>query len=279
MSSEAVWFGLTTDEDVKAAKAAKAAKANLERPQGERRSISDTTFETMLKRAGLDARQDELEEMALASGFSEVFPHLLQQERSRKGMRVSGKETTFGAEVNGSIVQVMSQMNKTASLATEIKDRADVTYEPLGPAQLATLRVANMEYDRYLDTDPKFLEVATSFPADMKAAGLNQITKKEESDPAPGGVGVIHCQRGPGTGTGEGSQNEFAFEVQRIMRHLMGTFLPKGADLVALYEELGMDTSDDVNWSEGTCVPGMKAQAPPARPHQHMGKQTTDMPV
>lgn len=31
------------------------------------------------------------------------------------------------------------------------------------------------------------------------------------------------------------------------MRHLMGDFLPKGAELVTLYEELELDTSGDMD--------------------------------
>lgn len=114
----------------------------------------------------------------------------------------------------------------------------------------------------------------------MTLSGLNQIVKEEEDQIRHQEALASPIANGDlGTGTGEGSQDEVAFNIQRMMRHLMGTFLPKGTDLVALYEELGIDTSDDGNWSEGTRVPGMKAHAPPARPHQLMGKQTTDGPV
>lgn len=75
-------------------------------------------------------------------------------------------------------------MNKSANLAVEIKKRVDVTYEPLAPVQLAKLRawllkIANVEYDKYLETDPEFLEEGTS-SLDAKAVGLNQIAKEEE---------------------------------------------------------------------------------------------------
>ncbi|RSL89885.1 hypothetical protein CEP51_000958 [Fusarium floridanum] len=50
----------------------------------------------------------------------------------------------------------------------------------------------------------------------------------------------------------------------------MSTFLPKGTELVTLYEELGIVTSGDVNWSEGAHVPSMKARAAAVRPHQLM---------
>ncbi|UPL03688.1 hypothetical protein LCI18_014622 [Fusarium solani-melongenae] len=102
--------------------------------------------------------------------------------------------------------------------------------------------------------------------------GLNQIAREEENQIRhQEALGSSIAKWDLGAGTAEGSKDEVAFEIQRMKGHLMGTFLPKGTDIVDLYEELGIDTSNDVNRSEGTRVPSMKAHAPPARPHQLMG--------
>ncbi|KAL6364713.1 hypothetical protein LRP88_00685 [Fusarium phalaenopsidis] len=143
----AEWFGLITDGEVI------AVKANIDLSASVRFSLDDTTFEATLQSAGFDSRQDQLDEMVTASDFFKVFPQLYRGELPANGKCIKDDDLTLGDHVNDSIVEVMSQMNQTASLAAELKQHSNILYTPLGPVQLNPLRgrlkkISNAEHDK-----------------------------------------------------------------------------------------------------------------------------------
>ncbi|KAL2682394.1 hypothetical protein Neosp_006845 [[Neocosmospora] mangrovei] len=183
-------------------------------------------------------------------------------------------DLTLGDHVNDSIAQVISQMNQTTNLAAELKGRSGVVYAPLDPVQLNPLRVwlekvSNVRYDSYLDVNKGFLEAATA--VGTRPTGLGEVSVGEEFQLIRQEVlRDEHSQASSGKESLQQDPDDVAFEILGMIRHLMGTFLPKGTDLEALYREMGIDTAD-MDWSQGTRIEGMRSDAPPARPHQLMG--------
>jgi hypothetical protein len=130
----AEWFGLITDGEVI------AAKANIDLPASVRFSLDDTTFEATLQSAGFDARQDQLDKMATVSDFFKVFPQSYRGELPANGKCIKDDDLTLGDHVNDSIVEVISQMNQTASFVAELKQHSNIVYTPLDPVQLNPFR-------------------------------------------------------------------------------------------------------------------------------------------
>lgn len=177
--------------------------------------------------------------MAAASDFK-VFPQLSQPSANDKPTK--DDDLTQGDHVNDSIAQAMSQMNQTTNLAAELKGRPGVVYTPLDPVQLNPLRVwlwkiPNVRYDSHSDVSKSFLEAATA--VGTRAAGLGEVSMGEEHQLIR--EQVLREEHPQATSSKESLQqgpDDVAFEILRMIRHLMGTFLPKGTDLEALYREM-----------------------------------------